>query len=159
MAKGLKPQLRHVSLTAISGYHPAVVDLATSLAERTYSERLDVLSDSAVQALVQLHPIHVRRAVNDEYLIIAGFRSYQLVTSRPALFTTVPALVYPSLSDQMAIDLASVDLIGSPAMHSLGSKSVEQMGLIGELIGEEAVNQIAPGLGSVRARRRFERFG
>lgn len=129
--------------------------LAATLSERSYVDRLGALTDLAIIELLRLHPMHVVRAA-DDYQIVAGFRSYQLATSRPAVVDKIPVIEYTNLLDEDALVLARIDILGSVVMHSLGSKSAEQLGMITQNLGMKATESIAPSLKSVRARRKFE---
>ncbi len=130
---------------------------ATTLADQLFISRLDVISEDAVRSLLRLHPIQLT-GTQDEYYVIAGIRTYQLALVRLGLTEKLPALMYPSLSDQEAQELAQIDLLGSALLHSLGTKSVTQLDRLKKHLGDDVSDRIAPGLRSTRAIQRFEKL-
>jgi hypothetical protein len=155
MGKSAATYLRNIPIAKIQGYHPAVRTLSASLSERVYALRLDVLTDEAIQRLLRLHPVQVVLVAGD-YQVVAGFRSYQLAISRPDVIDKIPVIEYSNILESEVIDLAQIDILGSVLMHSLGTKSAEQLGMISDKIGKDATKMIAPSLSSIRARRKFE---
>ena len=152
-----KPTIRNVNLSQISGYHPAVAQTAAFLASQQFVSRLDVFSEEAIYGLFQLHPIHILKEAECCY-VMAGFRSYQIALSRLDASSKITALVYQSVLENTAVELAHLDLYGSPLVHSLGTKSVSQLDRIKGCIGEDSSKMIAPGLSSTRSIQRYEQL-
>lgn len=151
------PSIRKFRISDLTGFHPLVRPIVTTLASNTFVSRFEVLSDHTVRSLLQLHPIHVVED-NKKLFVIAGFRSYQLSISRIDDEKFPICFYREGLDESFILDLANVDILASPLIHSLGTKSAAQIEQIKNEIGQDNADLIAPGLKSTRAISRFEKL-
>jgi len=149
------PRNRNLRIDEISGFHPLVQPVAGTLASRSFCSRFDVLSECSVRGLIQLHPIQLVHEKN-EFYVIAGFRSYQLGISRLGN-EKFPVCIHSQLDDDRILDMANIDILGSPLLHSLGTKSASQIEQIMAQIGRKEALNLAPGLKTARSVVRFEK--
>lgn len=152
MPKTPKPELRSILASEIHDVHPYVSDLAELFADLNFSNRVAALSEESVAELLYLHPVHVCKG-RSGYQLIAGFRTYQLVSSNFDVADKFPVWVHSRRSNDDIRRLALSDLLSSRILHSLGSKPAEQLARIVKTLDEE-VNEVAPGLNSDRAIKR-----
>jgi hypothetical protein len=155
MNEQFKPVLRIVALARLDTIHPAVSDLARSFTDLTLTAVPSTLSEKAITSLLYLHPIQALDT-GDEFKVIAGLRSYQLAGSHYADDEKVPVLLYKKHTCEQIRHLAETDLLASRILHSLGSKSPEQLLRLIKLLGADVADRLAPGLSSMRAIKRLE---
>lgn len=152
------PSIRKVTIGELIGYHPLVQPIVAGLASSTFVSRYEVLSDNTIRSLLQLHPIHAVEE-NKKLFVVAGFRSYQLSINRIDDDEKFPVWFYrEGLSESRILDLANVDVLASPLIHSLGTKSASQIEILKSRIGQDNADSIAPGLKSTRSISRFEKL-
>lgn len=146
--------IRKISLASISCVHPEVADIAVSFSELFMDAVPETLSSEAVEKILVLHPIHVTQ---DEagYLLISGFRSYQLALANFELTDKFSVLVHKLASSDWILSLAQTDILASRIVHSLGSKPSTQIERLIQRVGPDVADRLVPGLCSNRSISKF----
>lgn len=149
---------RRIKIGDILGLHADVVQLAQAVVDSQHGMALQHLSQKSLQCLLHLHPIQLA-PVNQQnkFVVVAGLRSYQAAVVGLKSAHSVPALVYQQLSQDQIRALVAADLIGSPALISLGTKPQQQFERLCGHVGNDLANSVNPELSSARGIRRLLR--
>ncbi|SNY58631.1 hypothetical protein SAMN06297280_3450 [Arsukibacterium tuosuense] len=115
-----------VRLNDIQAIHPAIQNAVATTANLIYASAPDDYSEPALHCLLVIHPIHVVKLEGKLY-VIAGFRSYELACLRLSEGAQITCILHTSLASEELSDIAIIDIAGSPIMHSLGPKYVQQL--------------------------------
>lgn len=146
-----------IRLERIIGAHPAVKRHSALISENLYAMPLDIYSAETVSRVLRLHPIVVVESVEANFLLIAGFRSYQLAVMALAPETPVNALVHRSADNDQLEQLGAIDMLVSPLLLGLGSKPARQISRLCDQLFKEELRRIHPDLVSSRGINRLLR--
>jgi hypothetical protein len=137
-----------VPLNEILGIHPAIQDTVSQTADIMYASAPDDFSEQTLRCLLVLHPIHVIKQ-DSHFCVIAGFRSFELARLRLQDESLVPCLLHASIGKDELPQIAMIDIAGSPIMHSLGPKFVQQLQNLVQAFSDPLV-KLFPRLQSIR---------
>jgi hypothetical protein len=141
-------RLVEVSIKDIQGFLPDIKELVAETAVTMYASCPDDFSVDAVIALLDLHPIQLVK--NDGALyVVAGFRGFELASLILSEEHPLRCFLHEGLSQAEAEFLATVDILGSAMMHSLGAKYVQQLQTLAKGIGPQT-KTIFPKTKSIR---------
>jgi len=155
MKKNLNSKQISISIGEIQGIDPRVKDISSIITMQSYAERLSIFSADSVKSLLLLHPIFLIKQ-DEKYLVISGFRSYQLAMTHLDLRDKIKAFLLPDIDNNFIQELASTDLLCSALLHSLGTKTVTQIDKIKSHLDTSLTKKLIPKLNSTRAITRFE---
>ncbi|KKO47754.1 hypothetical protein VT06_15385 [Arsukibacterium sp. MJ3] len=137
-----------VRLNDIQGIHPAIQNAVATTADLIYASAPDDYSELAIHYLLNLHPIHVAK-LEGQLHVIAGFRSYELACLRLYEEAQLTCIMHSGLASEELSDIAIIDIAGSPIMHSLGPKYVQQLQTLAQSFSHRA-SLLFPKLKSIR---------
>ncbi len=137
-----------VRLSDIQGIHPAIQYIAGTTADIMYASAPDDYSELTLRYLLAFHPIHAVE-LNTQLFVVAGFRSLELARLRLPTESVVPCLLHTVIENDELMQIAMTDIAGSPIMHSLGPKFVQQLQNLVQAFGEPLL-KLFPRLQSIR---------
>ncbi|MDP5133168.1 MAG: hypothetical protein NWQ54_19985 [Paraglaciecola sp.] len=118
--------LTFIELKTIDGIHKAVQTLLAETADMIYASAPGDYSNIALETLLQIHPIHLLKD-EGKFFVIAGFRGFEMAKLCFEPDTELRCLVHIELDTDTIQELALIDIVGSPLLHSLGSKHLQQI--------------------------------
>lgn len=127
-------KLIRVNIKAIAGLHPAVVDMVDHTASIIYASGPGDYIELSLQYLLKLHPIHLTQS-EGRFYVIGGFRSFELARLKLYPETDIECILHKNLAPQEPTLFATVDIFGSPLMHSLGAKYLQQLKALAKPFG------------------------
>jgi hypothetical protein len=137
-----------VRLNEILEIHPAIQDTVSKTADIMYASAPDDFSELTLRYLLALHHIHVIK-LNTHFCVIAGFRSFELARLGLHDESLVPCLLHATIREDELPLIAMIEIAGSPIMHSLGPKFVQQLQNLGQAFGDPLL-KLFPRLQSIR---------
>lgn len=137
-----------IKISEIAGYHPVIAELAAQLVDHQFTTTLSHISRTATNRILILHPICVYQ-YRGKYLIVAGFRSYQIAVLKLDIDSKVRCRLISS--KQEILDIAKTDILFSPLVFSLSTKVAQQTERLVGIVGREFANEHHDDLASVRA--------
>lgn len=144
-------KLVSIKLEAITGLHPAVTGMVDKTASVIYASGPADYQELSLLYLLKLHPIHLTK-IDTRFVVVAGFRSYELARLLLHPETEVGCILHIKLKPEEPTLLATVDIFGSPLMHSLGPKYIQQLQALAKFFGNRA-SIFFPRMGSLRRLR------
>lgn len=138
----------NIKISDIAGYHLAIADLAAQLVDQQFTTALSHISRAATNRILILHPICVYQS-RGKYLIVAGFRSYQIAVLKLDPDSKVCCRLISSKRE--ILDIAKIDILFSPLIFSLSTKVAEQTKRLVEIVGKDFANEHHSDLASVRS--------
>lgn len=145
-----------IKISEIAGYHPSISELAAQLVDHQFTTALSHISRSAANRILILHPICVYQ-YRGKYLIVAGFRSYQIAVLKLDADSKVCCRLINSKRE--ILDLARSDILFSPLVFSLSTKVAEQTKKLVEIVGKDFANEHHADLASIRSFTRVHERG
>lgn len=140
--------LINIRLDDIKGVHPAAQTSLSATAEFIYASAPNDYSELALHYLLNIHPIHVIEQ-DEELHVIAGFRSYELACLRLSDDAKITCILHEGIESKELPNIAVIDIAGSPLMHSLGPKFVQQLQSMVQTLGQQVLVNF-PRLKSIR---------
>ncbi len=137
-----------ICLKDIQGIHPEVQNIVARTADVIYASAPDDFSELTLRYLLTIHPIHVVELETQLY-VIAGFRSFELATLALTRESTITCMLHANIESKDLTNIAMIDIAGSPIMHSLGAKFVQQLQNLVQALGERVLT-LFPRLQSIR---------
>lgn len=137
-----------VRLSDIQGIHPAIQDIVGTTADIMYASAPDDFSELTLRYLLAVHPIHVVE-LDAKLVVVAGFRSLELARLGLPDESVVPCMLHADIKIDDLHQLAMIDIAGSPIMHSLGSKVLQQLQNLVQAFGDPLL-KLFPRLQSIR---------
>lgn len=138
----------NVRLDDIKGVHPTAQTSVSATADFIYASAPNDYSELALHYLLNIHPIHVIKQ-DAELHVIAGFRSYELACLRLSEDAEITCILHVGIKSEEIPDIAVIDIAGSPIMHSLGPKFVQQLQNMVQTFGQQVLVNF-PRLKSIR---------
>ncbi|MDP5130171.1 MAG: hypothetical protein NWQ54_04775 [Paraglaciecola sp.] len=146
-------QIKVIEVSQICGLAPAVIDVISTTESAIYAAGPSDISAVAIETLAKIHPIHLINT-DEQYLVIAGFRLYELC-KLILPDAKIPCIVHSDLSDEQLKLFAITDILGSPLVHSLGTKYVQQISSLAKAIDHDNAIRLFPKLKSIRRIRDY----
>lgn len=137
-----------IKISEIAGYHPSISELAAQLVDHQFTTALSHISRAATNRILILHPICVYQ-YRGKYLVVAGFRSYQIAVLKLDSDSKVCCRLLSSKRE--ILDLARSDILFSSLVFSLSTKVSQQTERLVGIVGKDFANEHHTDLASVRA--------
>lgn len=141
-------QIITIKLSQISGLHPASSEILSATADLIYASGPSDVNEEAIKLLADIHPVHVVPR-SEKYQVVAGFRIYELCKLLVPN-DEIRCIVHQDKNKEKIKQLAEVDILGSPLVHSLGTKYVQQIRKLTRAIGNDNNLLLFPKLKSIR---------
>lgn len=145
-----------IKISEIAGYHPSISELAAQLVDHQFTTALSNISRAATNRILLLHPICVYQ-YRGKYLIVAGFRSYQIAALKFDADSKVRCRLITS--KQEILNIAKTDILFSPLIFSLSTKVAQQTERLVGIVGRDFANEHHADLASVRSFTRVHERG
>lgn len=145
-----------IELQSITGIHPEVKRFAAPISDHLYAMPLDIYPEGTVSKALKLHPLVVSESEAGGFLLIAGFRSYQLAVMAMDPDTAISVLVHRSADDELE-QLGAIDMLVTPLLLGLGSKPARQISRLCDQLSKDELRRIHPDLVSSRGINRLLR--
>ena len=150
-------RLVKIKLSQITGLHPCVRQCAQAVSASLYQFPLDKFSYQTARQVLTLHPVVVVKSEAGSFLLVSGFRSYQLALAILESSSSIAVAVVRH-SDADAIErMAATDLLVSPLLLGLGSKPGKQIERLRACLSDNHLQSIHPDLTSSRGVKRLLR--
>jgi len=138
----------HIRVSEITGYHPAISELAAQLAAHQFTTAISHLSEAAASRLLTLHPICIYQNRGKNF-IVGGFRSYQIAVLKFRADSQVMCRLISSKRE--ILDIAKTDILFSPIVYSLSTKVAQQTERLVGIVGKDFANEHHTDLASARS--------
>lgn len=141
-------QIVTIKLCQIDGLHSVASEILSNTANLIYASGPSDVNEEAIKLLADIHPVHVVPC-GEKYQVIAGFRIYELCKLLVPN-DEIRCIVHQDKNKEKIKQLAEVDVLGSPLVHSLGTKYVQQIRELTRTIGNDNNILLFPKLKSIR---------